>query len=299
MTAAALPHLETFVEAAERGSFTAAARELRITQAAVSQRIQQLETAANVALFRRVGGRIGLTDAGRLLHSFAQRILALQGEARAALKGVKPIVTGELVVAASTVPGEHLLPPLLASFRRTYPQIKMVVRVSDTDSVLRDVRHGKAHLGAVGARPDDPNLEYQPFAREELALVVSGRHAWRRRRAVSFEALRCEPLIQREVGSGARQCFEEALRAAGHSANELSVSMELSSNEAIKEAIAQGVGVAVLSKHVVQKEVNKGTLRQLRIDGLTLARDFYFVRDRTRALPVAAQLFLIHAGAKA
>src|SRR5262249_37893424 len=140
MTAAALPHLETFVEAAERGSFTAAARVLRITQAAVSQRIQQLEAEVKVALFHRVGGRIGLTDAGRLLHSFAQRIRALEGEARAALKGIKPNVTGELIIAASTVPGEHLLPPILTAFRRKFPLIKLVVRVSDTDTVVRDVR---------------------------------------------------------------------------------------------------------------------------------------------------------------
>jgi DNA-binding transcriptional LysR family regulator len=299
MTAAVLPHLETFVEAAERGSFTAAARALRVTQAAVSQRIHQLEAAVKVTLFHRDGGHMKLTDAGRLLHSVAQRILALHAEARAGLKGVKPIATGELVIAASTVPGDHLLPPILAAFRRKFPLIKIVVRVSDTDSVLRAVRRGQAHLGAVGARPDDPGLEYRPFAREELVLVVAADHAWRRRRAVSFEHLRGQPLIQREAGSGSRQCFEEALRAAGHSASDLAVSMELGSNEAIKEAVAQGAGVAVLSSRVVQKEVGQGTLHQLKLKGLTLDREFYFVRDGKRALPATAQLFLIHAGAEA
>src|SRR5438876_42621 len=110
MSTEPLPHLETFAEAAERGSFTAAARHLNITQAAVSQRVQALERELGVPLFRRTGGKVELTDAGRRLHDYARRILDLHHEARQEVTGIDAPVAGELAIAASSVPGEHLLP---------------------------------------------------------------------------------------------------------------------------------------------------------------------------------------------
>ena len=116
-----LPHLETFLAAAERGSFTAAARHLGITQAAVSQRVQQLEAVLRTPLFRRGAGAATLTDAGRRLHAYARRILDLTAEARAAVTGTPNEVKGELLLAASSVPGQHLLPPVLAAFLKHHP----------------------------------------------------------------------------------------------------------------------------------------------------------------------------------
>src|SRR3954447_22719375 len=114
MSSGQLPHLETFTKAAELGSFTAAAQALGLTQAAVSQRIQVLEQALATSLFRRQGGRVLLTEAGQRLYPYAQRILSLHAEARQAVTGQKAPVTGDLTIAASSVPGEHLLPPILA-----------------------------------------------------------------------------------------------------------------------------------------------------------------------------------------
>src|SRR5262245_4256316 len=118
-----LPHLETFARAAELSSFTAAAGALGLTQAAVSQRIRALEQSVGQSLFRRRGGRVQLTEAGRRLYPFAQRILLLHQEARQEVTGKKVPVAGELSLAASSVPGEHLLPGLLATFHRKYPHI--------------------------------------------------------------------------------------------------------------------------------------------------------------------------------
>src|SRR5207253_10665279 len=123
MATGPLPHLETFVEAADRGSFTAAARALDLTQAAVSQRIQKLEQALRTPLFRREAGRAALTDAGRRLHGYARRILDLTAEARTAVTGLKSDARGELVIAASSVPGQYLLPATLAAFRRRHPTV--------------------------------------------------------------------------------------------------------------------------------------------------------------------------------
>src|SRR5947209_11544142 len=178
MTTEQLPHLETFVQAAESNSFTAAARALGLTQAAVSQRIQALEQALGVPLFSRQGGRVVLTEAGHRLYPLAQRILALHQEARAAVTGHPTPLTGELLLAASSVPGEHLLPGLLSVFRGRHPHVQVRATVSDTRQVLRQVEQGEAEVGLVGGKADNPNLEYRCFASDRLALVVPAGHPW-------------------------------------------------------------------------------------------------------------------------
>jgi DNA-binding transcriptional LysR family regulator len=287
-----IPHLETFARAAELSSFTAAARSLGLTQAAVSQRIAALEQDLGVALFHRRAGRVLLTDAGRRLHDYARRISEMHREARARVTGRAAPLTGELSLAASSVPGEHLLPALLSAFRQRHPQIRVQASVADSGAVLRQVEQGQAHLGLVGGKGDSPHLEYRCFACDELALVVPPGHAWGWRKRVSLGQLAGQPLILREAGSGSRWCLEQALAHAGMSPRDMHVALELGSNEAIKEAVAQGLGLAVLSTRAVEKEVRTGELRALAVAGLLLTREMYVVWDRRRALPIPARLFL-------
>src|SRR5262245_27978525 len=235
-----LPHLETFAAAAETGSFTAAAHRLRVTQAAISQRIQALEQVVGVPLFERHGGHIMLTEAGRRLHDYAQKILALHREALAEVSGRREPLTGELILAASSVPGEHLLPKLLSVFRKRYPHIQVRATVADSREVLERVERGEAHLGLVGGKSENPHLEFRCFACDRLALVVPAKHRWRRRQAVSIDELCEQPLIVREAGSGSRWCLEHALEKADRSARDLQITLELGSNEAIKEAVLRG-----------------------------------------------------------
>ena len=287
-----LPHLETFARAAELSSFTAAGRALGLTQAAVSQRIAALEQDLGVSLFHRRGGRVLLTDAGRRLHDYARRIRELHREARARVTGRAAPLSGELSLAASSVPGEHLLPALLSAFRQRYPQVRVQASIADSRAVLRQVEQGQAHLGLVGGKGDSPHLDYRCLGCDELALIVPPGHAWRRRRRVSLEELAGQPLILREAGSGSRGCLEQALARAGKSLRDLRVVLELGSNEAIKEAVLQGLGLAVLSTRAVEREVRVGELRALAVAGLPLSREMYVVWDRRRALPTPARLFL-------
>src|SRR5688500_13212491 len=131
-----LPHLGTISKAAELSSFTGAAKALGLTQAAVSQRIQALETTLGKPLFRRRGGRVLPTDAGRRLYDYALRILDLHRQARREMSGREPEVAGELLLAASTIPGEHLLPSLLSSFRQRYPDLTIKAVAGDSTSVM-------------------------------------------------------------------------------------------------------------------------------------------------------------------
>src|SRR5262245_9500873 len=158
-----LPYLETFAKVAELASFTAAAKELGLTQAAISQRVHALEQAVNTALFERQPGKTGLTEAGQRLYPFAQRILTLHREAIGAVTGQSLALTGELALAASSIPGEHLLPAMLAQFRREHPGVHVRVSVADSLAVARAVAEGEAHVGLVGAKNKLPHLEFRPF----------------------------------------------------------------------------------------------------------------------------------------
>jgi DNA-binding transcriptional LysR family regulator len=292
MTDEQLPHLETFAKAAEVGSFTAAARALGLTQAAVSQRVQALEQRLGVSLFDRQGGRVFLTEAGHRLHGYAQRVLALHREAIAELTGRQPPLTGDLSLAASSVPGDFLLPDLLARFRERHPHVQVRAAVTDSREVLHQVEQGQAHLGLVGGKAESPHLEYRCFACDRLVLIVPAGHPWGRRKRVPLDQLCEQPLIVREGGSGSRWCLEQALARAGKSLQDLHVALELGSNEAIKEAVLRGLGLAVLSDHAVRQEVEGGKLHAVQVTGLPLVRQMFVVWDRRRALPIPARLFL-------
>jgi DNA-binding transcriptional LysR family regulator len=287
-----LPHLETFARAAELSSFTAAARALSLTQAAVSQRIQALEHVLKGPLFHRQGGHVLLTEAGHRLYAFAQRILTLHREAIQEISGQKAPLTGELTLAASSVPGEHLLPDFLAVYQEKHPHIQVRASVTDSQQVLQQIEQGQVHLGLVGSKRDSPHLEFRCFARDTLALIVPANHPWARRKRVALAQFVQQPLIMRETGSGSRSCFEQALMLAGKSLHDLRITLELGSNEAIKEAVLRGMGVAVLSTRTIQKEILTGQLHALQVTSLPLTREMFVTWDRRRVLSIPARLFL-------
>ena len=286
-----LPHLETFAEAAERSSFTAAARALGLTQAAVSQRIAALERELGVPLFRRAAGKVELTDAGRRLHEYAHRVLALHREAREAVTGHRSPVEGELAIAASSIPGQHILPALLAAYGSKHPLIRVRAAISDSAAVIGQVGRGEVSVGLVGRRDDDPNLEYRHLADDRIVLVVPHGHALARKKAVTVDQLAAHPLVLREAGSGLRHCFEKALERSGRSLSDLRVVLELGNNEAIKEAVARGVGVAVPSTFAAHG-LDASRLRAVEVEGVGCDREMFVVTDRRRVLPIPARLFV-------
>lgn len=287
-----LPHLDTFAAAAESGGFTAAAKELGLTQAAVSQRIQSLERALGKSLFDRKGGRVALTEAGRRLHEYALRILDLHREAQRTIAGRVAPVVGELLIGASSIPGEHLLPALLAGFQQKYPLVRVRAAIGDSVGIIGQLERGEVSVGLVGRKIDSPHLEYRHLATDRIVLVAPPGHPMSRRKTVTVKQLAAHPLILREAGSGLRHCFEKAVEQTGPPPAELRVALELGSNEAIKEAVLRGLGVAVLSEFAVRKEVGAGRLHALAVTDLRCDREMYLVRDRRRALPLTARTFL-------
>ena len=288
-----LPHLDTFAKAAELSSFTGAAKALRLTQAAVSQRIHALEQTLDKPLFQRKGGRVLLTEAGQKLYDYAQRILDLHRKARREVAGQETAVAGDLLLAASSIPGEHLLPALLSTFGQKHPQIRVRATVTDSLAVMAQVERGEVSLGLVGRKPDRSHLEFHYLASDRMVLVVPPGHALSRRKQVFVKHLAAYPLVLREVGSGLRHCFEKSLERAGRSLADLRVALELGSNEAIKEAVLRGIGVAVLSIYAVGKELKAGQLHARSVTDLHCDRDLFVIWDRRRVLSAPARAFRI------
>jgi LysR family transcriptional regulator, low CO2-responsive transcriptional regulator len=287
-----LPHLETFSKAAELSSFTAAAKALGVTQAAVSQRVQALEKLLGTSLFHRRGGRVLPTEAGRRLYDYSQRILDIHRAARREITGHEPTVASQLTIAASSIPGEHLLPALLSVFRRKHPHVQVRATVSDSVAVMEQVERGLASVGLLGRKADNPHLQFRYLTSDRIVLVVPSNHALGRRRSVTVKQLGTHPLVLREAGSGLRYCFEKSLERAGQSLADLRVVLELGSNEAIKEAVMRGAGVAILSAFAVRKELKSGKLHALTVRNLRCDRDMFIVLDKRRVLPLPARLLL-------
>jgi DNA-binding transcriptional LysR family regulator len=159
--------------------------------------------------------------------------------------------------------------------------------------VMAQVERGEVSLGLVGRKTDNPNLEFRYLASDKMVLIVPPGHALSGRKKVSVRQLSRHPLVLREVGSGLRHCFEKSLDKAGLSLGDLRVVLELGSNEAIKEAVLRGVGIAILSTYAVQREFKAGQLHVLPVSDLHCHRDMYVVHDRRRVVSLPARLFLI------
>src|SRR5262249_13972111 len=169
------------------------------------------------------------------------------------------------------------------------PGIQVKAEISDSLKVITQVERGQVSLGLVGRKTDNPHLEFRHFATDRMVLVVPPKHAWGKRKQVSFKQLCKQPLVLREAGCGLRHCFEKELARLGKSLGELQIALELGSNEAIKEAVLRDLGLAVLSSYAVEKELKAGQLVALKVTDLHCDREMFVVWDRRRVLSAPAR----------
>ena len=283
--------LKIFLKIAELKSFSRAAHELYLTQPTVSQHIAALEKFVGMPLFDRADREITLTRAGELLYGYARQIMTLQDDAVQALDHFKGKKSGHLVLGASTIPGEYILPPLLGDFKKLYPDIQITMRIADTAVIVQELLNRNIELGVVGGRIKDEHLHYAKLADDEQVLIVPRRHRWWGKKEVSLDELFQEPLVMREQGSGSRMSMELNLREAGINPGHMLVSAEMGSTAALKHAVRSGVGVAFISRRAVVDEVAHGLLKIITVSGHTFSRVFYVVTDRKRALSPLGKSF--------
>ena len=283
--------IEIFVKVAELGSFSKAAEALFLTQPTVSEHIRGLEEELGVRLLDRLGRGAAPTKAGQLLLGYGRRILELHREARQALDQFQGRMSGELVVAASTIPGEYVLPALIGRFKEKYPDIAISLLIGDTQRVVEWVLEGRAELAVAGAQIDHRALEYRELMPDELVLVVSAAHPWHGKKTATLEEVRAEPLIVRERGSGSRHALEKALAEVGLDLSDFRVVGEMGSTQAIKQGVKAGVGISLISKRAVAEECQHGTLHCVKVKDLRFSRAFYLVTSTTRSRSPLAEAF--------
>ncbi len=277
-----LRHLVTFCAVVDRGSFSAAAEDLGISQPAVSAQIRSLEERLDQRLLDRNGRRVELTEAGRVLEVHARRMIALEADLERAMGDVGERIAGRLVIGSSTGPGEVLLPRVLGAFRAAHPGVGVSLVVQDTQSICERVLEGELELGIVGAARPHRGLEFEPFLRDELVVIAPPSHPLAGRSSVTLEELAAEPLLMQQTGSGVRAVLEAALRSAGIRPQDLRIEMELGLQQSVKAAVLAGLGVTLISRLTVAAEVADGMLAAIPIEGHELTRDFSTVRASGR-----------------
>jgi DNA-binding transcriptional LysR family regulator len=264
------------------------AQRLDISQPAVSKQVQELEGALGVQLFDRIGRRVHLSQAGEVLANYALRLFALVREAEETMADVRGAGCGSLVIGASTTIGTYLLPGVLAEFRRRHPRIELLIHVENTEQIHRRLVGRELDLGLTEGLVMEEELAAEVFHEDELVMIAAAGHRLVGERRVTLSAVREEAFILREPGSGTREVEKRALARLRLPVREI---MALGSTEAIKRVVAEGVGLAIVSRLAVDAECAAGTLAVLPVVGLHIERPLHMVRRKGRRDGPALQAF--------
>ncbi|MGI6647572.1 MAG: selenium metabolism-associated LysR family transcriptional regulator [Bacillota bacterium] len=282
----------TFVRVIEKKSLSGAARDLFLTQPAVSKQIQTLEELYGVQLMERVGRRIRLTEAGEIFYQHALEILGILEELNDDLIRTTAGVRGRLLIGASTVPGHYILPSFIGRYKRQYPEVKVSLEIGDTGSVVNSLLEQRVDLAVVGATVKNHKLVSTLFADDRLRLIVPAAHPLATRTSIQIEEIVQENLIWREKGSGTRRVLEDRLADQGVNLDKLNILLELGSTEAVITAVEEGLGIALVSQWAIGKSTALGRIASPELEGIDLKRNLYLIYRRQKIYSRAMQAFL-------
>ena len=285
---ATLHQLKVFEAIARSGSFTRAAEEMFLSQPTVSQQIKQLTKAVGMPLFEQIGKRLYLTDAGKEVLIVCKDISERMSQLEMTLADLRGLKQGNLRLTVITT-AKYFVPRLLGQFRHRYPGIKVSLQVTNRKQVLERLSENLDDLYILGQPPEGLDINLRPMLENALVAIAPSDHPLAHEKNIPLQRLAEEPFIMREAGSGTRMAVE---RFFAENRVEINVEMEIGSNEAIKHAIVGGLGVSVLSRHVLALERTKGPLTILDVEGLPIQRHWYIVYPASKQLSVVAQTFL-------
>ncbi len=284
--------LKIFLAVWEQKNISKAAQRLNLSQPTVSAHLKTLEEQLGVRLFDRTSRTVEPTVAAKVLYPHARRIIRLNRTALDELAAFVGNSLGHLDIGASNIPGQYLLPRLLASFKAGREGVKVSLKISDTMAIIREVDSGTVEIGLVGAKVENRRLEFQECFEDELIFVVGNNHELSGRKTISLEDVLSQPLVIREKGSGSRLTVERFFQEKGLDVSDMSVLMELGSTEAIRQAVKAGVGCAFISRRAVEDDLGCGLLQEIKVKGLYIKRHFYLTWSRNRTLSPVASAFM-------
>jgi DNA-binding transcriptional LysR family regulator len=284
-----LRYIEIFCTVVELKSFSKAAQALRLTQPTISVHIKALEDEFSTKLLDRLGRTILPTQDGEILYRYAKEIVTLKENARRAMERVTGTVSGKLIIGASTIPGEYVLPQLLAKFKQAYPDVFPTLRIGDSNDIYESVLRGTVDLGVIGTAVKDKNIITQKFLGDEIILAAP---ATSKVAALNKDEIKTVPLLMREKGSGSRSTIEEHLNRIGVTPDSLNIVAEIGSSQALIQAVKSGMGLAFTSRLSVLDEIERGTMKAVNFKGLLVRRDFHVITHRLRFNSLICRSFI-------
>lgn len=286
-----LTWLETFLQVAKHGSFTRASEDLHLTQPGVSRQVQKLERELGVLLFERREGAVHLTAAGERLRTYAEDVLERRRRLLVELQGETTTLSGELRIAASTTPGEFLVPGLVARFTEQYPEVRPQVFITDSSMVVEELVARRWDVGFVGAKLTRRGLRYYPVGEDEVVLATPPDHPFAARSEVALPELEGQPFVEREGGSGTLRTVHQALAERGLSLPPHRTVMVLGTTQAVVSAVENGYGIGWVSSLALEHR-GPGRVAVVRLAGVSLRRVLYLIHETRRPLPPVAAAFV-------
>lgn len=283
-----LRQLRTFEAVARLRSFSRAAEELHVTQPTVSKQIRLLNEEIGLPLLEQIGKKVFLTEAGEQLYATCADWLETWGRFEQTIADLKGIKQGRLRIAAVTTT-KYFMPRLLGPFCAQYPGVDIALEVVNRDRLLERLARNQDDLYVMGVPPEGLDIEREPILENPLVVLAPATHPMARRRRIPFSDLANEPFIVRERGSGTRLTVEREFQERKVP---LKIRMELGSNEAIKQAVAGGLGLALLSRSTLSLEPGEQDVAVLDVEGFPIRRHWYLVRPRDKQPSVVARAFL-------
>ncbi|NJK30336.1 MAG: LysR family transcriptional regulator [Acaryochloris sp. RU_4_1] len=290
-----LDQLRILKAIAAEGSFKRAADSLYVSQPAVSLQVQNLERQLAVPLFDRGGRRAQLTEAGHLLLDYGDRILALCQETCRAIEDLQNLQGGTLVIGASQTTGTYLMPRLIGLFRQAYPDVAVQLHVHSTRRTCWSVVNGQVDLAIIGGEIPlelQAALDVTAYAEDELALILPKSHPFAELKVIQREDLYKLSFITLDAQSTIRKVIDQILGRGNIDPRLLKIEMELNSIEAIKNAVQSGLGVAFVSTSAIEKELELGSLKQVKIENVEIKRILSLILNPNRYRSKAAEIFI-------
>ena len=284
-----ITQLEFFLKIVEEGSFSRAAERAFRTQPAVSLAIRRLEEEIGAPLFDRSQKSPTLTETGQVFHGYAQRIISLRDQARAAVKELSELRTGRVRVGANESTSLYLLPEVILAFRARHPQVKVEIYRHASERLPREILDRNVDLALTANEPLDRDLEGFPILKDELILIMSPSHTLAGRDAVSVPELGSESFLAHNVKTGSRLKVIETFARTG---TPLNITLELATVETIKRFVQREVGVAFVPRMCVAEELERGTLATVPVRGLSYTRTLWAAYRRGTTHSHAASAFL-------
>lgn len=283
-----LKQLEAFVQIADSGSFSKAAKELYLTQPTISAHVSTLEKELNTRLFVRNTKEVKLSDSGMVLYDYAKQMIILQKQIEDTFTVREEKAQQRITIAASTIPAQYLLPDILANFLEKYPNQQFKIVEADSAQVVEMVVNHKVDVGFAGTVIDKRLCKYIPFYQDELIVIAPNNDKYRNMNPQDATWVVNEPLIMREEGSGTRKEAEKQLKKIGVNASRLNIIASMENPEAIKRAVASGMGISIISRLAAEAELEKGNLLAFPIAEEDMRREIHLIYNRNLQLSRSA-----------